>query len=41
MRYQAGWGVAHDAIVKTIESQRFPKEKFSSQEKKSGRHINI
>jgi hypothetical protein len=34
MRYQAGWGVAHDAMVKTIESQRFPKEKFSSQEKK-------
>jgi len=34
MMYQAGWGIAHDAMVKTIKHQRFPEEKFSLRERK-------
>lgn len=32
--YEAGWCVAHDALEQTIESGRFPDEKFTERELK-------
>jgi len=32
MKYEPGWGIAHYAMVKTIEHQRFPEEQFTLRE---------